>query len=193
DLHRPGIRRHRRDDRRRSRLDEHPVLRLPGVDRRRIPVRLGVRVRDRRRHLLDRHRDVLAARALRPPQGRGAGMTRRERRGTRLGVGESRRGAIGLGIAAWVVGVLWIFPVAWTLLTSFKTEQDASSQTLHQGLTFARYSEVSHSTQGTLSLGTAFATALVIVLVSTIIVLLLALPAPYALAIRAVREGGDVR
>src|SRR5207237_5474353 len=136
------------------------------VVRRRIPVRLGVRVRDRRGHLLDRHRDVLAARAVRAPEGRGAGMTRR---GTRLGVGESRRGAIGLGIAAWVVGVLWIFPVAWTLLTSFKTEQDASSQTLHQGLTFARYSEVSHSTQGTLSLGTAFTNSLVIVLVSTII------------------------
>jgi len=61
DLHRAGVRRHRRDDRRRARLDEHPVLRLPGVDRRRIPLRLGVRVRDRRGRLLDRCRDVRAA------------------------------------------------------------------------------------------------------------------------------------
>jgi sorbitol/mannitol transport system permease protein len=117
---------------------------------------------------------------------------RRERRGTRLGVGESRAGAVGLGIAAWVIGVLWIFPVGWTLLTSFKTEQDASAQTLHQGLTFARYSEVSHSTQGTLSLQAAFTNSLVIVLVSTIIVMLLALPAAYALAIRPVPKWRDV-
>jgi polyol transport system permease protein len=119
-------------------------------------------------------------------------VSRRARRGTRLGVGESRAGAIGLGIAAWVIGVLWIFPVAWTLLTSFKTEQDASAQTLHQGLTFARYSEVSHSTEGTLSLAAAFTNSLVVVLVSTTIVMLLALPAAYALAIRPVPKWRDV-
>jgi ABC-type glycerol-3-phosphate transport system permease component len=73
---------------------------------------------------------------------------RRRRRGTRLGVGESRVGVIALGIAAWAIGMVWIFPVAWTLFTSFKTEQDASAQTLHHGLTLARYSDVSHSTEG---------------------------------------------
>jgi len=88
--------------------------------------------------------------------------------------------------------MLWIFPVAWTLFTSFKTEQDASAQTLHHGLTFGRYSDVSHSTTGTLSLGTAFTNSLVVVLVSTIVVLLLALPAAYALAIRPVAKWRDV-
>jgi sorbitol/mannitol transport system permease protein len=117
---------------------------------------------------------------------------RRGRRGSRLGVGESRTGVIALGTAAWVIGALWIFPVAWTVLTSFKTEQDASAQTLHQGLTLARYSDVSHSTQGTLSLGTAFTNSLIIVVVSTIIVMLLALPAAYALAIRPVPKWRDV-
>src|SRR5881396_599937 len=115
-------------------------------------------------------------------------MTRRERRGTRLGVGESRAGAVGLGIAAWVIGMLWILPVAWTLLTSFKTEQDASAQTLHHGLSLDRYSEVSHSTQGTLSLATAFTSSLIVVLVSTTVVMLLAMPAAYALAIRPVTK-----
>ena len=119
-------------------------------------------------------------------------MIGRARQGSRLGVGESRASIIALGIAAWLVGILWIFPVGWTLLTSFKTEQDASAQTLHQGLTFARYSEVSHSTQGTLSLQAAFTNSLVIVLVSTIIVMLLALPAAYALAIRPVPKWRDV-
>jgi len=119
-------------------------------------------------------------------------MTVRGRRGTKLGVGENRTAVIGLGIAAWTIGMLWIFPVAWTLFTSFKTEQDASAQTLHHGLTFGRYSDVSHSTTGTLSLGTAFTNSLVVVLVSTIVVLLLALPAAYALAIRPVAKWRDV-
>jgi sorbitol/mannitol transport system permease protein len=114
------------------------------------------------------------------------------RRGRKLGVGESRAAVIALGTAAWVIGMLWIFPVAWTLFTSFKSEQDASAQTLHHGLTFARYSEVSHSTTGTLSLSTAFTNSLVVVLVSTTVVLLLALPAAYALAIRPVAKWRDV-
>ena len=119
-------------------------------------------------------------------------MIRRARRGSRLGVGESRAAIIALGIAAWVVGMLCIFPVGWTLLTSFKTEQDASAQTLHNGLTLGRYSDVSHSTTGTLSLSTAFTNSLVVVVVSTVIVMLLALPAAYALAIRPVPKWRDV-
>ena len=119
-------------------------------------------------------------------------MIGRARQGSRLGVGESRASIIALGIAAWVVGMLWIFPVGWTLLTSFKTEQDASAQTLHNGLTFARYSDVSHSTTGTLSLSAAFTNSLVVVVVSTVIVMLLALPAAYALAIRPVPKWRDV-
>jgi sorbitol/mannitol transport system permease protein len=107
-------------------------------------------------------------------------------------VGESRAAIIAIGIAAWVVGMLWIFPVGWTLLTSFKTEQDASAQTLHNGLTFGRYSDVSHSTTGTLSLSAAFTNSLVVVVVSTVIVMLLALPAAYALAIRPVPKWRDV-
>ena len=119
-------------------------------------------------------------------------MIGRKRRGSRLGVGESRGAIIALGGAAWVVGMIWIFPVAWTLLTSFKTEQDASAQTLHNGLTVARYSDVSHSTTGTLSLSAAFTNSLVVVVVSTVIVMLLALPAAYALAIRPVPKWRDV-
>jgi sorbitol/mannitol transport system permease protein len=119
-------------------------------------------------------------------------LARRGRRGSRLGVGESRATVIALGTAAWLIGAIWIFPVAWTVLTSFKTEQDASAQTFHNGLTLARYSDVSHSTTGTLSLSAAFTNSLIIVLVSTIIVMLLALPAAYALAIRPVPKWRDV-
>jgi sorbitol/mannitol transport system permease protein len=119
-------------------------------------------------------------------------VTDRERRGAKLGVGERRAVVAGLGALAWLVGLIWIFPVAWTVLTSFKTEQDASAQTLHQGLGFGRYSDVSQSTAGTLSLQTAFMNSLVVVVVSTLIVLALALPAAYALAIRPVHRWRDV-
>ena len=114
------------------------------------------------------------------------------RRGTRLGVGERRAMVIGLGAVAWLVGLLWIFPFGWTVLTSFKTEQDAAAQTLHQGLSFGRYSDVANSTPGTLSLQTAFMNSVVVVVVSTLIVLLLALPAAYALAIRPIHKWRDV-
>jgi sorbitol/mannitol transport system permease protein len=115
-----------------------------------------------------------------------------EHRGTRLAVGENRVLHHGLGVVAWVVGLLWVFPFAWTVLTSFKTEQDAQAQTLHHGLSLGRYSDVSHSTTGTLSLSTAFTNSLIVVLVSTAIVLALAVPAAYALAIRAVPKWRDV-
>jgi len=114
------------------------------------------------------------------------------RRGTKLGVGERRAVVIGLGVLAWLIGLLWIFPFGWTVLTSFKTEQDAAAQTLHQGLGFGRYSDVAHSTPGTLSLQTAFTNSVVVVVVSTLIVLLLALPAAYALAIRPIHKWRDV-
>ena len=114
------------------------------------------------------------------------------KRGTKLGVGERRAVGVGLGALAWVVGLLWIFPIAWTVFTSFKTEQDAAAQTLHHGLTFGRYSEVAHSTPGVLSLQTAFMNSLVVVVVSTLIVLLLALPAAYALSIRPIHKWRDV-
>jgi len=114
------------------------------------------------------------------------------RTGTKLGVGERRAVVVGLGVLAWIVALLWIFPFGWTVLTSFKTEQDAAAQTLHNGLGFGRYSDVSHSVTGTLSLQTAFMNSFVVVLVSTLIVLLLALPAAYALAIRPVHKWRDV-
>jgi sorbitol/mannitol transport system permease protein len=117
---------------------------------------------------------------------------RERRRGAKLGVGERRAVVLALGALAWFVALLWIFPVAWTVLTSFKTEQDASAQTLHQGLSFGRYSDVSQATAGTLSLETAFMNSVAVVVISTLIVLALAIPAAYALAIRPIHRWRDV-
>jgi sorbitol/mannitol transport system permease protein len=120
-------------------------------------------------------------------------MTDRERRrGVKLGVGERRAVVVGLGALAWFVALLWIFPVAWTVLTSFKTEEDASAQTLHHGLSFGRYGDVSQTTAGTLSLQTAFMNSLTVVVLSTLILVALAVPAAYALAIRPIHRWRDV-
>ena len=119
-------------------------------------------------------------------------MTDPEQRGAKLAVGERRAVVVGIGILAWLIALLWIFPVVWTLFTSFKTEQDAAAQTLHQGLSFDRYGDVAHSTPGTLSLQAAFMNSVVVVVGSTLIVLLLALPAAYALAIHPVARWRDV-
>jgi sorbitol/mannitol transport system permease protein len=119
-------------------------------------------------------------------------MTDGEMRGTQLGVGERRLGKLAIGLVAWAVGLIWVFPVAWTVFTSFKTESDAAEQSLHNGLSLGRYRDVWGSTDGTLSLQTAFSNSLFVVLLSTAIVMLLAVPAAYALAIRAVPKWKDV-
>jgi len=119
-------------------------------------------------------------------------VTEEHQRGSRLSVGDRRAVVIGLGALAWLVALLWVFPIGWTVFTSFKTEQDASAQTLHHGLSFGRYGDVTESTTGTLSLQTAFTNSVVVVLVSTFIVLLLAIPAAYALSIRPIHKWRDV-
>jgi sorbitol/mannitol transport system permease protein len=97
-----------------------------------------------------------------------------------------------LGLLAWVVGLLFFFPVFWMVLNSFKSEQDANtSPKLFFDPTLDRYREVTKSAGGLLSFGEAFTNSVVIVLTSTAIVLVLAIPAAYALAIRPVPKWRD--
>ena len=97
------------------------------------------------------------------------------------------------GIGAWLVGLLFFFPVAWMVLSSFKTEQEAAtSPKITFTPTLDRYREVTKSTRGLLSFSQAFSNSAFIVIISTLIVLLLAIPAAYALAIRPVPKWRDV-
>jgi sorbitol/mannitol transport system permease protein len=97
-----------------------------------------------------------------------------------------------LGLLAWVVGLLFFFPVFWMVLNSFKSEHDANtSPKLFFDPTLDRYREVTKSAGGLLSFGEAFTNSAVIVLTSTAIVLVLAIPAAYALAIRPVPKWRD--
>jgi sorbitol/mannitol transport system permease protein len=112
---------------------------------------------------------------------------------SRVIVGESRWVDRGFGLLAWVLGLVFFFPVFWMVLNSFKSEQDANtSPKLFFTPTLDRYKEVTKSSGGLLSFGEAFTNSAVIVLVSTVVVLVLAIPAAYALTIRPVAKSKDV-
>jgi sorbitol/mannitol transport system permease protein len=108
-------------------------------------------------------------------------------------VGENRAVNSAFGVLAWIVGLVFFFPVFWMVLNSFKTEQDANtSPKLFFSPTLDEYRAVTKSTQGILSFGEAFANSIVVVVASTLIVMVLAIPAAYALAIRPVLKWRDV-
>jgi sorbitol/mannitol transport system permease protein len=108
-------------------------------------------------------------------------------------VGERRWVNRSIGLLAWIVGLVYFFPVFWMVLNAFKEEQDANaSPKLFFEPTLDRFDDVTASAGGLLSFGEAFSNSTVIVLTSTVIVLLLAIPAAYALAIRPVHKWRDV-
>ena len=112
---------------------------------------------------------------------------------TPLGVGERRSVNAVMGVVAWLVALVFFFPVFWMVLSSFKEEQDANtSPKLFFRPTLDRYNDVAESTAGLLSFREAFMNSFWIVVVSTVVVLVLAIPAAYALAIRPVPKWRDV-
>jgi sorbitol/mannitol transport system permease protein len=93
------------------------------------------------------------------------------------------------GIVAWVAGIIFVFPVIWMVLTSFKQEQDAASNppswvftpTLDQYVTvFDR------------NITPFLLNSLMASVFSTLLVVLLATPAAYALSLRPVEKWTDV-
>jgi sorbitol/mannitol transport system permease protein len=108
-------------------------------------------------------------------------------------VGERRWVNRALGGLAWLVGLIIFFPVFWMVLNSIKTEADANTAPkLFFTPTLDEYRTVTESAGGLLSFGEAFTNSMVIVIVSTVIVLALAIPAAYALAVRPVHKWRDV-
>jgi sorbitol/mannitol transport system permease protein len=99
------------------------------------------------------------------------------------------RSGVLLGLVAWLVGIIFILPILWMLLTSFHSEESAATNppSLAAPLTFDGYREFFGSGPWPSLLNSMTASV-----VSTILVLLLAIPAAYALSIRPVRRWSDV-
>ena len=100
-----------------------------------------------------------------------------------------RNNSLTWGIVGWVVGIIFFFPVLWMVITSFKTEADAYTNTPHIVFspTLSQYRAVFSSGLWPYVANSAFATV-----VFTILVLLLATPCAFALSLRPVKKTRDV-
>jgi sorbitol/mannitol transport system permease protein len=105
---------------------------------------------------------------------------RRRMRATRA------RGA-GLSVLAWVGALAFFFPILWMVLLSFRSERDAANPTLLAAFTGVNYN-------GLLSgdVKIALLNSLMAAGFSTAFVILLAVPAAYALSVKPVRKWTDV-
>lgn len=108
-------------------------------------------------------------------------------------VGKKRGVSFLLGLLSWVVALVFFFPIFWMVLNGFKEEIDANTDPkLFFDPTFDRFDDVTSQTQGLLGFREAFMNSVWAVSISTILVLVLAIPAAYALAIRPVAKWRDV-
>ena len=108
-------------------------------------------------------------------------------------LGQNRLVANLLGLFTWFIGLLFFFPLFWMVLNGFKDEADANgTPKLFFEPTLDRFSEVTEESQGLLSFSEAFGNSFWIVLISTILVMLLAIPAAYALAVRPMKKWRDI-
>ncbi|NMN97875.1 carbohydrate ABC transporter permease [Antrihabitans stalactiti] len=91
-------------------------------------------------------------------------------------------------VIAWVIGIGFFFPVLWMVITAFKQESDAYTDppTVVFTPTLDQFRAVLDSGIGTTLLNSAFATG-----ISTLLVLLLGVPAAFALSLRPVRKTKD--
>ncbi|MEV5875074.1 carbohydrate ABC transporter permease [Streptomyces sp. NPDC052101] len=99
----------------------------------------------------------------------------------------------GLGLMAWLAGIVFFLPIAWMTLTSFHSEADAATNppSFAASLTLDGYREFFGSGGGA-SPWPALINSTVASVFSTLCVLLLALPAAYALSVRPVKKWTDV-
>ncbi|KUL26717.1 carbohydrate ABC transporter permease [Streptomyces regalis] len=98
-----------------------------------------------------------------------------------------------LGVVAWLAGILFVLPILWMALTSFHSESDAATNppSLAASLTLDGYREFFGAGGGAGPWPSLINSATASV-ASTLLTLLLALPAAYALSIRPVKKWTDV-
>jgi sorbitol/mannitol transport system permease protein len=113
-----------------------------------------------------------------------SGKPRRDRRA---------RGGVFLGLLAWMIGIIFVLPILWMLLTSFHSEADAATNppSLFAPLSLQGYREFFGASTGA-SPWPPLLNSMTASVVSTVLVLLLAVPAAYALSIKKVDRWTDV-
>jgi sorbitol/mannitol transport system permease protein len=103
------------------------------------------------------------------------------------------RNKTAAGVAAWLLALLFAAPVLWMVLTSFHSETDAATNppSVAAPLTLDGYAEFFGATSGVSPWPPLINSTMASVL-STLLVLALAIPAAYALSIRPVKKWTDV-
>ncbi|WP_022882022.1 carbohydrate ABC transporter permease [Gryllotalpicola ginsengisoli] len=107
--------------------------------------------------------------------------------------GRERRRTVVLGIVAWVVGLIFFGPIVWMLLTSLHSESNAATNppSLFAPLTLSSYANFFGASSGASPWPPLINSAMMSI-GSTLLVLVLSIPAAYALAIRPVKKWSDV-
>jgi sorbitol/mannitol transport system permease protein len=118
---------------------------------------------------------------------------RRARRPVPPAARRRRRTGGLLGLVAWLCGIAFFLPVAWMVLTSFHSETDAATNppSVGAGLSLHGYREFFGAGTG-ISPWPPLINSFTASVVSTLLVLALAIPAAYALSIKPVRKWSDV-
>ncbi len=123
------------------------------------------------------------------PADEAGGQARRTRRSRKAKDDASVKAGPIWAILAWLLTLLFFAPVAWMVLTSLHTESDAATNppSIFAGITFSNYADVFDRGISTFLINSATAS-----IVSTLLVLILAVPAAYALSIKPVEKWTDV-
>ena len=103
-----------------------------------------------------------------------------------------RQGNPILGLLAWVIGLLFVAPVLWMILTSLHSEPAAATNPPSFGAPLTLESYANFFSSGAASPWPPLINSATASILSTILVLALSIPAAYALSIRPVRKWTDV-
>ena len=103
--------------------------------------------------------------------------------------GDKNRSKVLLTGATWIISVLFVFPVVWMIWTSFHSETDAAA---NPPKVLSSFSVEGYRAFFGSNPWPPILNSLTASIISTILVLCLALPAAYALSIRPVKRWSDV-
>jgi sorbitol/mannitol transport system permease protein len=127
------------------------------------------------------------------PSSPGSGGPPRRKANAPRRPGQGRTGKVLLGLSAWAVGLIFVSPLLWMLLTSLHAETDASTNppSFFAPLTLDSYVNFFGGGNGANPWPFLINSA-VAAIVSTLIVLVLSTMAAYSLAIRRIERWSDV-